>query len=165
MIFIHHLLNIKEICMEPYLICLDLDGTLLNDDKEISSYTKEVLTTLQNQGHQLMIATGRPYRASQIYYHELNMNTPIVNFNGAFVHHPKDDYFEIQHERLDFDLARNIIKSLNDFGVTNIIAEIKDHVFLNNYDQKLFDGFRSEEHTSELQSRFDLVCLLLLVKN
>ncbi|HLR18509.1 MAG TPA: Cof-type HAD-IIB family hydrolase [Staphylococcus sp.] len=127
--------------MEPYLICLDLDGTLLNDDKEISSYTKEVLTTLQNQGHQLMIATGRPYRASQIYYHELNMNTPIVNFNGAFVHHPKDDYFEIQHERLDFDLARNIIKSLNDFGVTNIIAEIKDHVFLNNYDQKLFDGF------------------------
>ena len=36
-----------------------------------------------------MIATGRPYRASQIYYHELNLETPIVNFNGAFVHHQK----------------------------------------------------------------------------
>ena len=44
---------------------------------------QKVLTSLQKQGHYLMIATGRPYRASQIYYHELNMNTPIVNFNGA----------------------------------------------------------------------------------
>lgn len=75
--------------MQPYLICLDLDGTLLTDDKEISPYTKEILTELQKAGHHIMIATGRPYRASQIYYHELNLETPIVNFNGAFVHHQK----------------------------------------------------------------------------
>ena len=66
--------------MQPYLICLDLDGTLLNDNKEISPYTKQVLTELQQCGHYVMIATGRPYRASQMYYHELNMNTPVVNF-------------------------------------------------------------------------------------
>ncbi|MFJ1245129.1 HAD-IIB family hydrolase, partial [Bacillus amyloliquefaciens] len=79
-------------------MCLDLDGTLLNDDKKITPYTKKVLTTLQKQGHKLMIATGRPYRASQIYYHELNMDTPVVNFNGAFVHHPKDDHCQNKHE-------------------------------------------------------------------
>ncbi|MCG7339410.1 Cof-type HAD-IIB family hydrolase [Staphylococcus sp. ACRSN] len=127
--------------MKPFLICLDLDGTLLNDDKEISSYTKEVLNTLQAQGHKLMIATGRPYRASQIYYHELNLDTPVVNFNGAFVHHPKDNQFKTIHEVLDLELSKNIIKSLNDYGVSNIIAEIKDYVFINNFDQKLFDGF------------------------
>lgn len=127
--------------MSSYLICLDLDGTLLNDDKEITSYTKRVLTTLQNQGHKLMIATGRPYRASQIYYHELNMNTPVVNFNGAFVHHPKNDQFEIMHEVLDLGLSHEIIQSLQNFGVSNIIAEVRDYVFLNNFDQKLFDGF------------------------
>jgi len=127
--------------MESYLICLDLDGTLLTDEKVISPYTKNVLTTLQQQGHKLMIATGRPYRASQIYYHELNMDTPVVNFNGAFVHHPKDDQFEPMHEVLDLDLSKNIIESLNDYGVTNMIAEVKDYVFINNYDQKLFDGF------------------------
>ncbi|RIM32395.1 Cof-type HAD-IIB family hydrolase, partial [Staphylococcus cohnii] len=33
--------------MESYLICLDLDGTLLTDEKVISPYTKNVLTTLQ----------------------------------------------------------------------------------------------------------------------
>ncbi|MEK4843384.1 Cof-type HAD-IIB family hydrolase [Staphylococcus sp. FSL W8-0271] len=127
--------------MSSYLICLDLDGTLLNDDKKITPYTKKVLTILQKQGHKLMIATGRPYRASQIYYHELNMNTPVVNFNGAFVHHPKDDHFKNKHEVLDLDLSHEIIQSLNNFGVSNIIAEVKDYVFLNNFDQKLFDGF------------------------
>lgn len=65
--------------MQPHLICLDLDGTLLNDNKEISSYTKQVLNELQQRGHQIMIATGRPYRASQMYYHELNLTTPIIN--------------------------------------------------------------------------------------
>ena len=26
------------------------------------------------------------------------MNTPVVNFNGAYVHHPKADDFETKHE-------------------------------------------------------------------
>ena len=68
-----------------------------------------------------MIATGRPYRASQIYYHELNMDTPIVNFNGAYVHHPKSDDFKTTHEVLDVDLARNMIETLQKAKVTNII--------------------------------------------
>ena len=127
--------------METHLICLDLDGTLLNDEKEILSYTKKILKQLQSQGHQLMIATGRPYRASQKYYHELNLDTPVINFNGAYVHHPKNDQFETLHEVLDLELSRSIIQSLNDYGVSNIIAEIQDRVFLDNFDQKLFDGF------------------------
>src|SRR5437868_7727785 len=41
----------------------------------------------------------------------------------------------------------------------NDLAEMKVQL------QELLDkGFRSEEHTSELQSRFDLVCRLLLEK-
>ena len=92
--------------MQPHLICLDLDGTLLNDNKEISSYTKQVLNELQQRGHQIMIATGRPYRASQMYYHELNLTTPIVNFNGAYVHHPKDKNFKTCHEILDLGIAQ-----------------------------------------------------------
>ena len=127
--------------MQPYLICLDLDGTLLNDNKEISSYTKQVLTELQQRGHHIMIATGRPYRASQIYYHELNMDTPVVNFNGAYVHHPKDKDFTTIHEVLDVEISKNIITALQQSHVTNIIAEVKDYVFINNHDPRLFEGF------------------------
>ncbi|HDB2385684.1 TPA: HAD family phosphatase [Staphylococcus aureus] len=127
--------------MQPHLICLDLDGTLLNDNKEISSYTKQVLNELQQRGHQIMIATGRPYRASQMYYHELNLTTPIVNFNGAYVHHPKDKNFKTCHEILDLGIAQNIIQGLQQYQVSNIIAEVKDYVFINNHDPRLFEGF------------------------
>src|SRR5699024_12792634 len=55
-----------------------------------------------------------------------------------------------------------------DIGMTNTQAKL--HV--NAYDRlpagtafnQYGHGFRSEEHTSELQSRFDLVCRLLLEK-
>ena len=127
--------------MQPYLICLDLDGTLLNDNKEISPYTKQVLTELQQCGHYVMIATGRPYRASQMYYHELNMSTPVVNFNGAFVHHPKANDFKVIHEVLDVEISKNIITALQQSHITNIIAEVKDYVFINNHDPRLFEGF------------------------
>ena len=127
--------------MEPYLICLDLDGTLLNDEKEISPYTLKVLEKLKEQGHYIMIATGRPFRASKLYYEQLNLNTPIVNFNGAFVHNPTDSDAPVTHETLDPDLAASIIESLQKMQVKNIIAEVKDHVYIDNFDQHLFDGF------------------------
>src|SRR5699024_12854546 len=38
------------------------------------------------------------------------------------------------------------------------------HIYLRARDEALLNEYRSEEHTSELQSRFDLVCRLLLEK-
>lgn len=127
--------------MKQHLICLDLDGTLLNDAKEIPPYTSKVLKTLQAKGHAIMISTGRPFRASQRYYHELEMDTPIVNFNGAYVHHPKDPQFPMQHARLDEGIASSIIETLKEMEVQNIIAEVKDCVYLDRYDENLFEGF------------------------
>src|SRR5699024_12816898 len=44
------------------------------------------------------------------------------------------------------------------------LAKEKD-LFIQAYQNRRFDSdFRSEEHTSELQSRFDFVCRLLLEK-
>ncbi|ARJ51410.1 Cof-type HAD-IIB family hydrolase [Staphylococcus lutrae] len=127
--------------MEQHLICLDLDGTLLNDQKVIPEYTFRVLKALQQQGHAIMIATGRPYRASQLYYDQLDLKTPIVNFNGAFVHHPHDDTFPTQHHRLDEGIATSIIDTLKKMNVKNLIAEVKDCVFIDQPDARLFEGF------------------------
>lgn len=133
--------------MEKHLICLDLDGTLLTDDKVISPYTKEVLLELKKQGHELIISTGRPYRASELYYRELGMDTPIVNFNGAFVHHPQDFNFEVLHTPLDLEVAVAIAERVPELKIQNIIAEIKDTVFLHYHDAVLFDAFSMGDPT------------------
>ncbi|RXK18744.1 Cof-type HAD-IIB family hydrolase [Macrococcus sp. DPC7161] len=127
--------------MDKHLICLDLDGTLLNDEKVITTKTKNILLQLKALGHEIMISTGRPYRASQIYYQELGMTTPIVNFNGAFVHHPTDMTFKTHHTPLDLDVAHEIFKKIPELNIKNIIAEIKDHVYLHYHDEILFEGF------------------------
>src|SRR5699024_12134032 len=58
---------------------------------------------------------------------------------------------------------------------TDVLQEVASRIFipltvgggiasLEDFDRVLKAGARSEEHTSELQSRFDLVCRLLLEK-
>ncbi|UII56975.1 Cof-type HAD-IIB family hydrolase [Cytobacillus spongiae] len=126
---------------EKHLIALDLDGTLLKDDKTISNQTKLVLNKAKEEGHIVMIATGRPYRSSEMYYHELGLNTPIVNFNGAFVHHPKDDAWGRFHTPLDIKVAKEIVDACNTFQFHNIIAEVIDDLYFHYHDEKLMDIF------------------------
>ncbi|XXM73905.1 Cof-type HAD-IIB family hydrolase [Lysinibacillus sphaericus] len=126
---------------EKHLIVLDLDGTLLTDEKKISSKTLHTLTEARKQGHEVMIATGRPYRASEIYYKQLNLGTPIVNFNGAFTHHPTDENWGTYHTPMDLNVSKQIIEACHDFPFRNIIAEVKDDVYLHYHDEKLIDVF------------------------
>jgi Cof subfamily protein (haloacid dehalogenase superfamily) len=128
--------------MNPHqhLIALDLDGTLLRDDKTISDRTHSTIQKLIELGHVVMIATGRPYRASQFYYQQLNLSTPIVNFNGAFTHHPNDKNFGTFHSPMELSLAKSIIQACHDeLNVENILAEIKDDVYLHVYDEKILE--------------------------
>jgi 5-amino-6-(5-phospho-D-ribitylamino)uracil phosphatase len=126
---------------ERHLIALDLDGTLLKDDKTISLKTKEILRKAKNEGHIVMIATGRPFRSSEMYYRELELDTPIVNFNGAFMHHPLDPNWGIFHEPLDIKVAKDIVEACRSFQFHNIIAEVIDDVYLHYHDEKLLEIF------------------------
>lgn len=126
---------------EKHLIALDLDGTLLTDDKTISEKNKRVLKKARDEGHIVMIATGRPFRSSEMYYHELELDTPIVNFNGAFVHHPLDAKWGVHHSPLSIDVAKDIVEALDDFKYYNIIAEVIDDVYVHYHDEKLMDIF------------------------
>ena len=127
---------------KKHLITLDLDGTLLTDEKKISEKTKTTLQKAKQAGHIIMIATGRPYRASEMYYHELGLNTPIVNFNGAFVHHPIDSDWGFYHEPLSLKVARDIVEACQEFDFYNIIAEVMDDVYFHYHDEKLLDIFK-----------------------
>ncbi|TFD99276.1 Cof-type HAD-IIB family hydrolase [Jeotgalibacillus salarius] len=127
--------------MEKHLIALDLDGTLLTDEKIISDRTKKTLLKAKEAGHEVMIATGRPFRASEAYYKELALHTPIVNFNGAFVHHPLDQQWGLHHEPMNLNVVKEIVEAVHDFEFHNMVAEILDDVYLHYHDEKLLDIF------------------------
>jgi hypothetical protein len=127
--------------LKPHLIVLDLDGTLLTDEKVISDKTANTLKKAQEAGHHVMIATGRPYRASEMYYKQLGLKTPIVNFNGAFVHNPTDRSWKTIHETIALPIVNDVVEAMKPFTVQNIVAEVMDDVYLQRHDEKLLDIF------------------------
>ncbi|WEG11944.1 Cof-type HAD-IIB family hydrolase [Pullulanibacillus sp. KACC 23026] len=151
---------------KPYLIALDLDGTLLRSDKTIGERTKRALDKCVSLGHQLVIATGRPYRASQNYYTELGLSTPIVNFNGAHVHHPRNQAFKAYHSSIPRETVCSILDICHDFQIKNVMTEVIERIFVETWDEELmasFDIERSDVVTGPIQDTLkeDATCVLL----
>lgn len=70
------------------LIALDMDGTLLNHQKEISAANKEAIQSARENGKKVVIATGRPLVGVQRYLEQLDMVTDedyVIAFNGSLV--------------------------------------------------------------------------------
>ncbi|OZU87980.1 phosphatase [Virgibacillus indicus] len=130
---------------KKHLIALDLDGTLLTDKKEISPRTMQTVQSAIDGGHVVVIATGRPHRASINYYHELGLDTPMVNFNGALIHHPTDNRWDALHNPMPIRTAHKIIDACYDLDVNNILAEVMDDVYLDQYDEKIIDIFQATQ--------------------
>lgn len=124
-----------------HLIALDLDGTLLTDEKTITDRTKLVIKKARQAGHIVVIATGRPHRASLPYYEELKLDTPMINFNGAYLHHPTDKKWEALHSPLPVRTALAVVETCYQLGVHNIMAEILGDVYLDRYDEEFMAIF------------------------
>lgn len=70
------------------LIAVDMDGTLLNENKEISNRCQKAIFKLKEKGKKLVIATGRPLEGVMNYIDQLKLfdeNDYVVAFNGALV--------------------------------------------------------------------------------
>ena len=52
------------------IIALDMDGTLLNDQKVITERTKEALTKAREKGVKVVLASGRPVDGLKKYLSE-----------------------------------------------------------------------------------------------
>jgi hypothetical protein len=127
--------------MEKHLIALDLDGTLLTTDKKISNRNKNIIRKAREEGHIVVISTGRPHRASINFYEELALDTPMVNFNGALIHHPTNRNWDALHNPLPIRTAKKIIEACYDLRVNNILAEVMDDVYIETYDSRIANFF------------------------
>lgn len=136
--------------VQRYLIAIDLDGTLLTDDKRISTYTKLTIQKLINQGHYVVIATGRSNRMSILYYDELGLKTPLINSNGAFIHHPSDHSWGIYHNPLDLKTAKDIVEISYALDAKNLLAAIEDNVIVDRFDKHIVNFYEAGSDSGTL---------------
>ncbi|MBV7392454.1 MULTISPECIES: Cof-type HAD-IIB family hydrolase [Enterococcus] len=129
------------------LIAIDLDGTTLNQDSIITEKTFKTLRRAVEDGHQVVIATGRPYRMSQQFYHQLKLTSPMINFNGALVHLPGKQWKGEQETAINRKIVFDLLAEKKNLKLDFIAAENRNTFFID--DLNFFDKglFASEQAT------------------
>jgi Cof subfamily protein (haloacid dehalogenase superfamily) len=90
------------------LIAIDLDGTLLNDNHEISLLNKMAIRKVLNRGIQVTLVTGRVYKSAVYYAEELGLDSFLVLCNGALI---KNREAEVLYaSRLDMALTGKLLE-------------------------------------------------------
>lgn len=75
--------------MKKRMLFMDLDGTLLNDEKQISPGNRQALEQALQRGHGVVIATGRPLKSAMDQAHKLGLDKPgcyLIAYNGAMIY-------------------------------------------------------------------------------
>jgi len=67
------------------LLVFDLDGTLLNSSHRIPADVRTMLMALRERGVETTLATGRPFAAVEEFVRKLELQLPLIVFNGAVV--------------------------------------------------------------------------------
>ena len=65
------------------LIVTDLDGTLLNDQSEVSPANKQAIIKALNLGHRVVLASGRPYPFVKLIAQGIDERVHSVAYNGG----------------------------------------------------------------------------------
>jgi len=73
------------------LIACDLDGTLLDNDHNITADNVKVIEALKEKDIPFVIATGRIYPSAAEFSKDLGLTTPIIACNGAVIKDPVED--------------------------------------------------------------------------
>ena len=120
------------------LIAIDLDGTLLDDNKEISQDNKIAIQKAKTYGIKIIIASGRPYfRVKEnLQQLDLNHNTDyVITYNGGCI--LIGDNSEIIYEqRLSNQNICEIINFLEKYN-GDIYLYCQDQIFSLNQDLKI----------------------------
>jgi len=122
--------------MRIHLVAIDLDGTLLNSAKEITDVTEAILRAARQEANvRIVLATARPPRSVMPYYRHLELDTPMINYNGALVYDPLDSRV-ILHRPLSLKTARQIVRMARQaYPEVLVSAEILDRWYTDRLDQ------------------------------
>ncbi|MDD2619118.1 MAG: Cof-type HAD-IIB family hydrolase [Syntrophomonadaceae bacterium] len=71
--------------MSIKLVAIDLDDTLLDSGLKISEKCINAIQQVQQKGILVTLATGRMFRSALPYANELQMDIPLITYQGALV--------------------------------------------------------------------------------
>ncbi|MGX9415734.1 Cof-type HAD-IIB family hydrolase [Vibrio sp. RC27] len=105
------------------VLALDLDGTVLNSDRQISEPLRQTIQTLKDRVH-IVLVTGRHHTAAKPYHYELGLDTPAICCNGTYVY----DYAKqaiLTQNAIPVDKAREFLALAQSYNF-KLVMYVKD---------------------------------------
>lgn len=115
--------------MSYKLIAIDMDGTLLNSNNQVSERTRKSIELAKDKGVHIVLSTGRILKSALYYSRSLNLKNPIVASNGAII----------------VDESANVIfkKPIDNILVKEIVKiAIERNIYYHFYDESRFYSHR-----------------------
>lgn len=132
--------------MKKKVLVLDIDGTLTNSKKEITEPTKRAIWKILDEGHKVILASGRPTPGMRRYERELELEKHggyLLSYNGAKIIECRTG--EIVYQRV---LPMSMIPSVYHFAKENGLGLI---TYLG---EQVISAFAPDEYV-ELEARIN----------
>lgn len=88
------------------LLAIDIDGTLVNSQNELTPRTRDALLRARGEGVELVLATGRRYSRVLPLVEPLALNVPLVTASGALIKRATDHHTLFRAQFADGALER-----------------------------------------------------------
>lgn len=79
------------------MMTIDVDDTLLNDQRRVTEATKNALAEAIREGVKVTLATGRMFASAKQIASQVGMNVPLITYQGSLVKNLLDD--QVLYER------------------------------------------------------------------
>ena len=126
------------------LICIDMDGTLLNSNHEVSERNKEALKKAKELGVNIAISTGRLFCSARYYSDMIGINTAVIASNGAYI---KTNYED--KPLLENPMPKDIV-----IEIYNIVKKHGLSVNFNSWDTLIREYPVPETHAYYVMNKF-----------
>lgn len=128
------------------MLALDLDGTLLNLDHEISTKNKASIKSLREKGIKVIFASGRELTSILPYSTELEIKDYLISLNGAII----SDYTGeniIHEENIESEVAKYIVKTCEEKDICSVVF-VRNTLYVSTLDDeriKLFQKYSNSD--------------------
>ena len=151
--------------MNYKMIAIDLDNTLLTSEKNIDQETIDLIKKVDEAGKKVILATGRMFEAAINFLEELELDTPLITYNGALIKNKNREV--IQENLISDELTKEVVEFAEDFGLHIQYYSEGNYYYRweNNYAREYggITGLTGIETRVKLQNHIEKPALKLLV--
>lgn len=128
--------------MNYKLVCIDMDGTLLDSHHKVSERNKEALKKAIEKGVHIAISTGRVFPSARIYGNIIGVNAPLICSNGSY----------IKDKNTDEVIFKSTLDRETYFKICDIINKYKFLAYVDSTDGLIADTDIPEDDSHRLMN-------------